>query len=234
MEEVKKMKRNISALSVLGVLLIAVGLLIFVDNFNILTINWFYDVFNWQVVLIVVGAFMLCDRDSRLVGWILIALGGFFLLIKYIRIAEMLRKLFWPCLLVTVGFILIFSKRKRKVREQNSQASNLVDNFALLGSNKQKCTSQNLLGGRITCIMGASKVSLLETKLAENNTQRIKVTNIMGNVQIAVPPEWRVKIEATTILGSINDKRTANKVEQPNPPVLVIGGTIIAGDCKII
>lgn len=232
MEEVRSNKSNVKASSIAGILLIAIGSLIFLDNFGIVDIHWQYDIFNWQVVLIVVGLFMLCDKGSRTAGIVLIAIGTFFLLLRYVDFSGTIRKLFWPAVFIFFGLSLIVGKRNRKAHSDNND--DFIEDFALLGGNKQSSTSQNLIGGRVRSIFGSSTINLMESKLSENNENRIKVLCVCGSSKIIIPPCWHVKIEATTICGSITDKRGNTNYKSSNTPELIIKGVIIGGNCCIV
>lgn len=233
MEEVKSTKGSIKTGTIWGILLIAIGSLILVDNFDIINIHWQY-VLSWQVVLIVVGMFLLCDKNSRTVGYVLIAAGAFFLLPKFITISDTLRKLFWPSLLIILGCMLIWGKRTRKAKAEEAQSNNQIYDFTLFARSWQAITSQHITGGKITCIFGSSTINLLGTKLSSFNENRIRVLCLFGGSKIVVPPSWQVKIVGSSIVGSITDKRTHAPQDEQNTQVLIVKGAIIAGNCEII
>lgn len=234
MEEVKKTSNNIKGSTIAGILLVIIGGLLLVDNFEFFNVYW-REFFNWQIVLIVVGMFMLCDKDTKTVGYVLISIGAFFLLCKYIDFSDTLKKLFWPAVFIFLGFALIIGKRNHKGKDDKAADNNssYIEDFALLSGNNQKSTSQSLKGGRITTFFGGSQVNLLESTMA-SGTNKIRVRCFCGRTRIYAPANWRIKIEAISIFGAIKDKRVNCPSSSESEAELVITGFVFFGNCSIL
>lgn len=234
MEEVKKQSNNVKGSTIAGILLVIIGGLLLVDNFGFYHIFW-RELFNWQIILIVVGMFMLCDKDTKTVGYVLISIGAFFLLCKYIDFSDTLKKLFWPAVFILTGFALIVGKRnhKGKGNEAADNSSSFIEDFALLSGNNQKSTSQNLKGGRITTFFGGSQVNLMESTMAQGSN-KIRVRCFCGRTRIYAPANWRIKIEAISIFGAIKDKRASCSSTSEAEPELIITGFVFFGNCSIL
>lgn len=236
MEEVETNKGSIKATSIAGILLILLGGLIFLDNFDIVDVQWRYYIFNWQVLLIVTGLFMLCDKKTKTAGYVLIIIGGVFLILKYLNISYMLYKIFWPSVLIVVGFALLMGqKKKRSNQPQNDQSpsSNFFKSTSYFGGNSQKPTAQNLTGGAITSVLGSSTINLHEVQLADGDCI-VDVQCFLGGAKILVPAQWHIKIEASSIFGSVTDRRSVTPQATDSCPKLVIRGSVVAGKCIII
>jgi len=64
-----------------GIIIIAAGVLLMLHNIGILPDSIFRTLFNWQVLLIAIGLVNVFQKESRVLGVILISVGSFFLLL---------------------------------------------------------------------------------------------------------------------------------------------------------
>ncbi len=95
-----------------GVILIALGVLIFLHNTGL----WgFGD--SWPILLIVVAAATLFQRVKDLGGWILMAVGLVFLLTKTLKVdLQALGQYILPLILIALGVSMIWKKKKKDDR----------------------------------------------------------------------------------------------------------------------
>ena len=93
--------------AVLGVILVIVGFILIGANFNIFPFGLRNIVFSWQAVLILIGLFFLLSREANASGWILIGIGGFFLIPRLWDVPWGWHELFWPAMLLGLGAVLI-------------------------------------------------------------------------------------------------------------------------------
>ena len=78
MENPKNNKR-----AILGLILVIVGFALIAANFNLFPGGWRHIVFSWQALLILLGLFFLLSREANATGWILIGIGGFFMIPRF-------------------------------------------------------------------------------------------------------------------------------------------------------
>lgn len=123
----------IRASFIAGILLILAGLTVFAKNFGIIDIRW-HEIFSWQLVLIIVGMFLLCGRDTQRAGWLLMAIGVFFWVVEFVDLSETLRKLIWPAVLMVGGLVLIIG-RKRPNSVSNGNGNNYASTYDAENSN---------------------------------------------------------------------------------------------------
>ena len=108
MERDNTPKKSISGF---GLALVLVGLVLLLAKLDPMGWHSTCKYFSWQVILIIVGLLLLRERDSVVMGIILISVGLFSLLPRIVFIPWILHRLFWPGVLIIIGLTIILSKR---------------------------------------------------------------------------------------------------------------------------
>lgn len=249
MNEQQHNKREpIKVSTIAGILLIVAGLLVFMNNFGIWRIRW-HDVFTWQVVLMVVGLFMLCSPDSRRAGWTLFFVGAFFWAFRFVDLSETLRKLLWPVGLMVGGLALMVGhRRSHHSYEQpigaapsnngsttppphdNANGAMYLDYSAVIASRRFTPVAQSIAGGEVRCAMGQALVNLSQTTL-NSPSVRLRISCTLGGCTLIVPTGWRVQLDVNPIMGSASDLRLSSPPD--NGPLLIVEGQIFMGSCRI-
>ena len=228
MENRKNNKR-----ALLGLLLVALGFVIIAGNFHMFPFVWKPVIFSWQGLLILIGLFFLFSREANATGWILIGIGGFFMIPRIVEVPWEWGEMFWPAILLGLGAVLIVrsvSRRRHKVDE----GPDFIDDMAVFGGGDRMITSQNFKGGRVTAIFGGSKYNMLNAQLAKGRNV-IDIFTMFGGCKFIIPQEWDVRIEVSAIFGGFSDKRQMRK-DIPRDPSkeLVIKGIAMFGGGDIV
>ena len=88
-------------------------------------------------------------------------------------------------------------------------------------------------GGDATAIMGAVELDLRGASIASSPAV-LDVFALWGGIELTVPSEWKVELQATPILGGFENKARSSSVQTGAPPqVLVIRGTAEMGGVEI-
>ena len=95
----------------LGVTLIVVGVLWMMNNLELLPDSLFDVVFSWQMLLVLIGGYLLALR-KWLAGGIVAAVGLCLLLIDQFDWRIPLDKIAVPMILIAVGLSVVFGRRK--------------------------------------------------------------------------------------------------------------------------
>ncbi|MBO5902554.1 MAG: hypothetical protein J6Q40_00970 [Tidjanibacter sp.] len=104
--------KNASRTSVfVGVLLIILGGLWMMTNLNVLPTRIFDVVFSWQMLIIVLGLYLVVVRNYW-VGGSLMAVGTLFLLTDYLHIHIPVVEIFLPAVVIAMGVGMILSRGK--------------------------------------------------------------------------------------------------------------------------
>jgi predicted membrane protein len=219
----------------LGVLVIAAGLLLLARNTGFLDASISRIIFSWEMLLIAIGVVNIFWRQSMWSGMILIALGGFFLLVNFYHMPFSTWQLFLPALIILVGLRMIFgsSKLEKKMfREpifaQTTGKDNYFEDIAVFGGGERRVIAPELKGGRMVAIFGGSKIDLSHSNIAAGERANVEVVCIFGGTTLLVPSDWNVKIEVFNIFGGYADKRMISQIDY-NKTLIIKGITMFGG-----
>jgi len=214
---------------VFGLLVLGLGLVWLMRNFGILPESVWDIIFSWQMLLIAIGIINISNDSSKGVGWILIAVGGFFMVSEYFDLPVTFRHIFWPALLIVIGMVLIFGSGRifRRRHIDISKGEDFIEEVAVFGGRERFINSLAFKGGKIVSIFGGSKLDLTHAQLA-NGEAELEIVSIFGGSTLIVPNDWNVKIEVFNIFGGYGDKRVRSQVDF-NKTLIVKGVALFGG-----
>ncbi len=219
-----------------GAVVILAGLILLGLNTGVLPIAWKPVIFSWQMLLITIGVVSMFGRDSYIPGIILILVGGIFIIPKFGVLPFSVHSLFWPAMLIAFGLIILFKgfhKRSfRPWRRDVTLEDGYINEETIFGGTKQQVTHQQFKGGKISCIFGGAEVDLTRAALAPGE-HTLEISAIFGGATVVVPPDWKVIVKNSSIMGGFEDKRR-HISENPDPTkVLIIHAEEIFGGGEI-
>ena len=214
---------------VFGLLVLGLGLAWLLHNFGMIGDRAWDVIFSWQMLLIAIGIVNISNDANRGIGWILIAVGGFFMVSEYYDLPTSFRHVFWPALLIIIGLVLIFGSAKifRRRDFTISKGEDFIEEVAVFGGRERYVHSLAFRGGKIVSVFGGSKLDLTKAQLAEGNVE-IEIVSIFGGSTLLMPADWNVKLEVFNIFGGYGDKRVRSQVDF-NKTVVVKGVAIFGG-----
>jgi predicted membrane protein len=239
-----------------GGVLIALGVLFTLDNFGIVEAG---DVFRyWPLFLVGFGLLKVAQArysEQRVGGAVLMA-AGVLLLLRTLHVINLHMRQVWPIALVIGGGLLIW----RSVRRRDPNAvlasargrlphaeSGLADadasagggytlnEFAFLGGGERIIRTSDFRGGEVTAVMGGFEIDLRGAGMIADEAV-LEVFTLWGGVEIRVPEDWIVQIQATPILGGISETTSGPVIPvAPSGPRkrLIIRGTAIMGGVEV-
>ncbi|TSA29858.1 MAG: hypothetical protein D4R68_01570 [Ignavibacteriales bacterium] len=212
---------------IIGILLIILGALFVLRNYDIL--DFPYEYFTWEYFFILIGLLFFFLSRNKTAGVVLMAIGLFNL------VPEL-----WPLLLVLIGLYIIFGRRghcrrsEEPVEKGQPQNSNdYFESISIFGGSSKIVNSDNFKGGNIVSIFGGSEINLTNSKLAEGENN-IEITAVFGGTTLIVPSDWNVELDVLPIFGGFGDKR----MKDPNKKIqegrkLLIKGIVLFGGGEI-
>ena len=225
-----------SAVTLIGAVLVVAGLLLVVDQLNLLPFRLRSIIFTWQMLLIVLGMVFLTKRDGRLAGIILLCIGLFFLLPKLTILPVGAGRLFWPALLIFVGLLIIFKGSFRRGLGYSGSKLNgdAIEDINVFGGHDRIIETANFRGGEVVNIFGGGNYDLLQSKLAPGKNV-LEVVMIFGGSKIIVPQDWDVKVDVAAVFGGFSDKRIKSpEVSRDQSRTLIIKGIAIFGGGELV
>lgn len=232
---------------VFGALVIIAGGLLLAFNMNLLPESYRPIVFSWQSLLIALGIINVSNREGRVFGLILMAVGIFFMIPLIHGFPFNFAAAFWPVLLIFAGMLIIFKRSvtgrcREKIHEKIHKHGGPAGGFKLedgfieesniLSGNKRIIDPVEFKGGKISNIFGGTEIDLTRTTLAPGKNV-LEISCIFGGVVLIIPADWNIQISIDTIAGGFADKRRyVNPAPDPDR-VLVIKGSAVFGGGEI-
>ncbi len=240
-DEYRKKQQRSKILS--GVLVIAFGTLFLMDRAGMNIPNWLY---SWEMILVAVGVVSIAKNPSQAFGYILMAIGGVFLINEF-KPDTIDQQLIIPALVIVIGVSILwkglgFGKKCEKKtthfqtvvfdESKENSTSDYFESKTVFGGTEKNVVSKNFRGAKITSIFGGTEINLTNADLQQPAT--IDTTTIFGGLTIAVPANWRVQSELTTVFGGVEDKRPlVNSSETEDHKVLILTGNCFFGGVEI-
>lgn len=219
-----------------GLLLVAAGILIGLDTFEVYDINFFFD--GWWTMFIIIPCtidlFKSKDRTGNFIG---IAVGVILLLAcQEIITFEILLKLIVPVVLVVIGLSLIFkdavggkaAKEIKKLNDVNAQRRSVG---AVFSTEKFNVTNEVLESMDISASFGTVKCDFENSVVNHDIVFNVNAT--FGTVEIFAPKGVKVVVKSTSIFGSVSDK-TETAEQDINMPKIYVNAVCMFGGVQIL
>ncbi len=209
--------------SLFGLLLVIVGSIFLLDNLGF-DIDLPYYLFSWPAIFVAIGIINLLSGNGRS-AMIFFGIATIFYL-HYFDILN-LRDV-WPIIIILIGLSFIL-RRRAALGGKAESSEDIFDEVAIFGGTDKKYTSENLRGGKITCIFGGSEIDLRESKAEEGAF--IEVFCLFGGVDLKVPENWKVHMDNVAIFGGFSDERKV--IESAQGVTIRIKGFVMFGGGEI-
>jgi len=183
----------------------------------------------WPALLIIAGAVQMTRRYRRLPGLALALAGGLFL-VHSLALLPVSWGLVWPVLVIGLGLLLIIRVATRRSRVRVPRlAGDLPPSSVVMGSREDRVDSRQYEGGEVSTVMGSYVLDLTRAEM-KGDTARVTARAIMGAVEIRTPPHWRVQVEASPVMGAVE-----NKTREPEDAdrTLVVQADVVLGGVEI-
>lgn len=236
-----------------GIVILTVGLLFMLKNFDLLSPQIEHYIFSWKTLLIAIGTMNLLFSHNRTGGFILITVGLVFWIPEIFNLSVRAGEFIWPLAIIAVGIFLLLNYKENKfgsrfwekkiTDHQNANnpentgeqtgfsGEDYIDNVAIFSGGERIVTSKNFKGGKLTSIFGGSEIRMHNAKLAPGN-HVLDVFFMFGGSEMVVPADWTINVDVLSIFGGFTDKRIVRKSEEKmegTPSVLTIKGLVLFG-----
>ncbi|MEO9482806.1 MAG: DUF5668 domain-containing protein [Ekhidna sp.] len=206
--------------AIIGFIFVFIGAIFLLDNLGF-DMDIPYYLFSWPAVFVVLGVVNLLSGNGK-AALIFFGLATVFYLHYYhvVRIGEI-----WPLILIIIGLSFIL-KKKSGPRSISESSENYFDEVAIFGGTERKFISDNLQGGKISCVFGGSEIDLRGSKAQDGAV--IEIFCMFGGVELMLPEEWKVNMDATAIFGGFSDSRK-NVTNGSSTTIHIKGFTMFGG-----
>ena len=223
-----------------GLVLIVIGGLFLLDRLGEFDFGTMLSRY-WPVIFFLIGISTLISNGFRRIGSALFffLLGGVFLAMEFDLLGEDIWNYIWPAAIILVGLWLLVRPAFRLGGSESARGAGKipgikdsdVDIVAMFSGQKRRIEATAFRGGRATALFGGAELDLTGATLAEGKAT-LELTAIFGGVDLRVPRNWRVVVDAVPILGGVDDKR-APVAEADVKATLYVKATAIFGGIDI-
>jgi len=233
----------------IGIILVAIGGLLIINNFGVFDFNIKHVIFSWHTIALIVGIIILSNSKSSIAGLIFILVGAWgYLGHLFPWFDDLVFSDLWPIILIIVGLSLLFRKKNVKhnackMKEdfpsdfiksstESEISTDAIDEVAIFTSSRRYIHTQNFRGGKITSIFGGVHLDFAHAKLAPGENE-LEISCIFGGCKLYIPRSWKVIVNVTSVFGGVDDKRFINFEIPDSDGVLIIKGAAIFGGAEI-
>lgn len=232
----------------LGMILVIAGLFLLSFGIGLIPAGWKSAFVSWQMLLIVIGIIEIC-KHHFVWGITVAGLGSFFFIPRLIKsypaswdIDGSFLSVYWPALLVILGVVIILGVIIRPRREPGRCGHNKHERIKMEADSKEGVIDYSLLftgaehvflepvfrGGQISTVCAGMELDLRRAELPEGTTY-LKISTVMGGVEIKVPEDWYIEIKNESVLGGLSDKRYNRGESNPDRKLVIIASCVLGG-----
>ncbi len=217
---------------ILGIIVIAVGIIWGLNSLEITNINIFFDGW-WTVFIIAPCAYSLFTGSDKIGSLLGIAVGVLlFLASQEIFSFAVVWKAAVPLVIIAIGIKIIakslFSKAKYNI---SSPKGEIKYHSVIFSGSDIKHPPEKFSGGVLSAVFGGIDYNLRDAIITENIY--INATAVFGGIEIFLPENVNYKVSSTSIFGGIDQKKKKTDL-QNDVPTVYINATCIFGGMDIL
>jgi hypothetical protein len=232
------MKPRLSSQVLVGLMVIAVGVIFTLDNLGIIYSEDYLR--YWPAVFVLIGGVKVWQARTggHGQGWVsgLIFLGvGSYMLINHLTYIRLDARVIFPLFLVFLGGFLVWRGvfGRRGTLRASSDALNHFSSLAVMSGAALRSNSQAFEGADLTAIMGGCEIDLRDASIAPNTQAVIDVFAFWGGIDLKVPEDWIIINRVIPLMGGVDDKTRAPIASSAPQKRLVVRGIVIMGGIGI-
>lgn len=220
---------------IFGFIIIAVGVVLLLDNLGVVRAHDFFRL--WPLAFVAVGVSKLAESrgsGGRLWGAVL-TIAGVALLLRNLGYVEIQFSVIWPLMLIGFGLSLLWGaleREKYRGKSRPESAVNSLNEWAIFGGGKRRVNTDDFQGGEVLAIFGGYQIDLRNARMTFDEV-RIDANAMFGGVEIRVPETWSVNTQGVGLFGGYEDKSAQPKPDTPGLKRLVIKGFAIFGGVEV-
>lgn len=212
-----------------GWVLVISGILLLADRLGYIQLGGLLHRW-WPLILVATGLWhWLADRRNT-GGLVLAAIGAVFLLQRFALVSWAVVGTYWPAVLILAGLVVLARRPTPPGPRRHGEGT--VNLLTFLGETDRLVDAPEFRGGDILTILGSTTLDLRATTLPEAGAV-VEVAVVLGDVELRVRDGWQVRLEAVSVLGGSEDRRTFRTAAPAGGPALVVRGFILLGNLQV-
>jgi hypothetical protein len=204
----------------------------------------------WPALVVLYGLTIL-QRGGRgvVLGSMVVLIGGWLLLNTLHLLSLEPWQFLWPLIMVVAGARILmrggappqqpapppsiggYAPSANSAPVSGSPpVSDHISMFGMMGGTKQRVSGVIFRSAEMTSFMGGCELDLRDALLGADGTAYVDVFSLMGGAHIFVPPNWKVVMQVTPIMGGVEDK---SRPGLGGTQFLYVRGTVLMGGVEI-
>lgn len=221
---------SLSSRLIVGGLLVIIGILLLLETTDIADTRPVLEFIPSLFILLGVYAIIKSGYRNIVGPLILIALAIAVQLAVLDVITGAELQSLWPLAIVLIGLAFLAGHFRSGVTDIG-QAS--IDAFAMFGGSTLRATAANFVGGSATAIFGGVDIDLRAAEIDEPPAA-MSAYAIFGGVELIVPREWNVSLDAVSVFASVEDDRPRGENRTDRTQIdLAVTGLAMFGDITV-
>ena len=228
---------GISSQMVIGGGVVGIGLLLLLDQFNVLSFGDIVQFF--PLIFIGMGVWQIMQNGTRHATGPIIMIA--IMTVLQLSLLDVVDGDFfwrlWPVALIVGGASMLLRQRNGADDNTltNSVGSNSADSFdifTMFGGTERQMTSKSFSGGSITALFGGAEVNLHNMEV-EDRPAIINVFCMFGGIGITASPDTIIDSRVVAIFGGASDERRQRKMLAGEVPEVIVKGFVMFGGVGI-
>ena len=159
------------------------------------------------------------NRNVGLLGGALVVIGLVWLL-DALDVVDVLRgSVLGPMLLIAVGVSTVFAGLRGRSDRAHAVIGPDLSEVAVLGD-RDLVAGPVFAGGSMTAVLADVDLDLRGTELTSSPATLV-VTAVLAEVDVHVPPSWRVQTTGSALMSDVTVRRHAPQPDGPAPELII-------------
>jgi predicted membrane protein len=232
----------------IGAFLVLMGLLLALDQLGWVEAG---HLMRFWPVLVVLYGLTILQRGGRgvFLGSIVVLIGAWLLLNTLHLLTLEPWHFLWPLILVVGGARVLMrggappqqpapppsiggqaTSANAAPLSGSPPVSDHISMFGMMGGTKQRVSGVIFRSADMTSLMGGCELDLRDALLGADGAAYVDVFAFMGGAHIFLPPNWKVVVQVTPIMGGVEDK---SRSVMGGTQFLYVRGTVLMGGVEI-
>ena len=211
----------------LGLFLIAGGLIFALNTLGITNINISFD--GWWTLFLIVPSLAGLFKSKDKTGNLIVLAIGIYLLLASRKIIEY--EIFWellvPAVIVLLGIKIVVKSIKGDRRTETEYHKKDTEYMSAFDSKTVDYSGEDFSVAKIGAVFGGTKCNLSDANFGLK--ANIDVFCMFGGIEIIVPDNVDVKVNAFSLFGGISDKRNIKGTAEKTTELVVNGFCLFGG-----
>ncbi len=233
MKEKVTPRRGISGQAMMGMVIIAIGVLFLLQTMGVGDTS---SLWRWLPgVFVLIGVWQLVVNGFQ--NWIgpaiLILVAGLAQLAALDIVDWSTVFKFWPLALVLLGLSILLGLNVGNTRPRGQVSSGeFTSVWAAFSGNQRQVVSQSFAGAEMTAVFGGVELDLRSAAVSDPPA-RVHVFAMFGGAGIKASPDMLIQSEVVAIFGGSEDNRRQRKMLAGETPEVVVTGVVMFGGFEI-